>query len=99
MDLGRSERRREARKLVARPANSSSFEPVLERLERQASIEAALQQLPGDQREVIVMKIWGTLTFSQIAEALNIPLNTAASRYRYAIAHLATVLAEEVACD
>lgn len=45
MDLGRSERRREARKLVARPANSSSFEPVLERLERQASIEAALQQL------------------------------------------------------
>lgn len=99
MDLGRSERRREARELGFQPSHPSCFEPVLERLERQASIEAALQQLPGDQREVIVMKIWGTLTFSQIAEALNISLSTAASRYRYAIARLATILAEEVACD
>jgi RNA polymerase sigma-70 factor (ECF subfamily) len=59
-------------------------------------IEAALNQLPGDQREVVVMKIWGALTFAQIGEALGIPLNTAASRYRYALSRLGAELSEEV---
>ena len=29
-----------------------------------------------------MLKIWSELTFAQIAETLDIPLNTAASRYR-----------------
>ena len=40
-------------------------------------------------REVVVMKIWGDLTFAQISEALAISPNTAASRYRYALEQLA----------
>ena len=51
-------------------------------------IEAALQRLPAEQREVLVLKIWNELTFEQIAETLGIPPNTAASRYRYALAAL-----------
>ena len=31
------------------------------------------------------MKLWHGLTFEQIAETQQIPLNTAASRYRYAL--------------
>ena len=61
---------------------------------QKAMIEAALNQLPGDQREVVVMKIWGGLTFAQIGEALGVPLNTAASRYRYALVRLEADLAE-----
>ena len=97
MDLGRGDRRRNTREIGAAKADESAFEPSLERSERQAAIEAALNQLPGDQREVVVMKIWGGLTFVQIAEALGVPLNTAASRYRYAIATLETELSEETA--
>jgi RNA polymerase sigma-70 factor (ECF subfamily) len=41
--------------------------------------------LPAEQKEVLVMKIWGDLTFQQIADALDIPPGTAASRYRYAL--------------
>ena len=41
------------------------------------------------------MKIWGGLTFPQIAAALELPVNTAASRYRYALAKLREALAEE----
>ena len=41
------------------------------------------------------MKIWGGLTFPQIAEAAGISPNTAASRYRYALAALREQLAEE----
>jgi len=35
------------------------------------------------------MKVWGGLTFAQIADSLKIPPNTAASRYRYALERLA----------
>ena len=40
------------------------------------------------QREVLALKIWGDLTFAQIAAQLDIPPDTAASRYRYALTAL-----------
>lgn len=64
------------------------FETPLEGDERRESIEAALRRLPDEQREVLVLKIWGELTFEQIAAQLDIPPNTAASRYRYALVAL-----------
>ena len=97
MDLGRSSQRRDMREReVGQPAEVSAFDLSIERAEREAMIEAALNQLPGDQREVVVMKVWGGLTFAQIGEALGVSLNTAASRYRYALARLEADLSEEV---
>ncbi|MEY2562992.1 MAG: hypothetical protein QOH88_1185 [Verrucomicrobiota bacterium] len=54
----------------------------------QRELAAAIDRLPVDQREVLVMKIWNELTFAEIAGALEISQNTAASRYRYALAAL-----------
>jgi RNA polymerase sigma-70 factor (ECF subfamily) len=51
---------------------------------RQA-LSAALGELPAEQRAVAHLKLWEGLTFEQIAEALDIPPNTAASRYRYGL--------------
>ena len=48
-------------------------------------LSAALGELPPDQRAVVHLKLWEGLTFEQIAAALEIPLNTAASRYRYGL--------------
>lgn len=45
----------------------------------------ALGELPADQRAVVHLKLWENLTFEAIAETLEIPPNTAASRYRYGI--------------
>jgi RNA polymerase sigma-70 factor (ECF subfamily) len=56
--------------------------------ESQRALVAALDILPNEQREVLVMKIWNELTFAEIASALEISQNTAASRYRYALAGL-----------
>jgi len=50
-----------------------------------AELVAALGDLPADQRAVVHLKLWENLSFAQIADALEIPLNTAASRYRYGI--------------
>jgi RNA polymerase sigma-70 factor (ECF subfamily) len=51
-------------------------------------VESALQELPEEQREVVVMRIWCEMTFEEIAEILGISINTAASRYRYALEKL-----------
>lgn len=48
----------------------------------------ALGQLPADQRAVVHLKLWEGLTFEAIASTLEIPLNTAASRYRYGLEKL-----------
>jgi len=45
----------------------------------------ALGELPIEQRTVVHLKLWEGLTFEQIAAALDIPLNTAASRHRYGL--------------
>ena len=49
-------------------------------------------QLFDEQRTVAQLKLWEGLTFEEIAEAQDIPMNTAASRYRYALDKLRTLL-------
>lgn len=87
--------RREADARQARPGDDSVFANDVERDEWRVEVEAALSRLPGPQREVLVMKVWGGLTFPRIAAALGIPANTAASRYRYALDALRQALAKE----
>lgn len=68
------------------------FKDSIEQDERSQQIEQAIQSLPDYYKEVIILKIWGELTFEQIAETLDIPMNTAASRYRYALERLRRTL-------
>ena len=56
-------------------------------------LAAAVASLPGEQREVIALKIDGGLTFAEIAAVTGTSPNTAASRYRYALEKLRTLLA------
>ncbi len=82
-----------------RSTPESVFEASPEQAELSASVESALARLPDEQREIVVMKIWGGLTFAQIAAALLLSPNTAASRYRYAMERLESSLAHEVRND
>lgn len=45
----------------------------------------SLAELPVEQREVIVLKVWHRCTFEEIGGLLDISPNTAAGRYRYGI--------------
>jgi len=58
----------------------------------ESGLTQALEALPGDQSTVIHLKLREEMTFEQIAETLNIPQNTAASRYRYGLEKLRTLL-------
>jgi RNA polymerase sigma-70 factor, ECF subfamily len=67
-----------------------------EKRERRTAILAALDHLPFQQQEVVAMKIFQEMTFAEIAVALDIPANTAASRYRYAVANLQKYLGDRI---
>ena len=59
---------------------------------RRKLLSDSLSGLPHEQKAVVLLKIWEGLTFAQIAEALNISADTAASRYRYALDKLRDAL-------
>lgn len=65
------------------------LDPVMEEDEEALILRGAVEGLSDKLREVVVMKVWGGLTFAQISETLAISPNTAASRYRYALEQLA----------
>jgi len=89
LDFLRRDSRRARRESTAVSETDQMVQPMFEvEDETQRALVAALDLLPNEQREVLVMKIWNDLTFAEIASALEISQNTAASRYRYALAAL-----------
>ena len=78
---------------AAQPAETifeSSPDPDREAFRQR--LDSALAQLPLEQREVVVLKLWEERTFDEISHICGIPLNTAASRYRYGIDKLRALL-------
>jgi len=89
IDLARRDDRRLNRETAAHEDGSQAwFEPEVENRERSRLLQQALNGLPEVQRDVVTLKVWGGLTFAEIATVLEIPANTAASRYRYALEEL-----------
>lgn len=56
----------------------------------------AVERLPAMQREVFLMRVEGDMSFKEIAESLEIPLNTALGRMHDAVNKLRRALGEEV---
>ena len=95
IDLARShDRRAEREALVARESPEHWFDSGVEDHERNRLMQDAMSRLPEIYRDVITLKVWGDLTFVEIAQALEIPPNTAASRYRYGLAELRKLAAK-----
>jgi len=100
--------RNEALKIVRRKKLLRLFATVTEGTEPDTQspdddtrqfVRAAINKLPREQSEVIVLKIWEEMTFLEIAEVLGESPNTIASRYRYALqklTHHLQPLADEV---
>jgi RNA polymerase sigma-70 factor (ECF subfamily) len=57
-------------------------------------IKEAFDTLPYDQREVIILRTHGGMAFREIAQALDIPLTTAHSRWQYGLDKLRTFVKE-----
>ncbi len=91
LNYRRSLWRRLARELEShRWFERSSSETPCERAAMQC-----LANLPAEQREVIVLKIWHQYTFEEIGQLLELSPNTAAGRYRYGLQKLRASLEGE----
>ena len=88
--------RRSLWRRLARELESSRW---FERADDESPAERAamrcLAQLPAEQREVIVLKIWHDYTYEEIGELLEASPNTVAGRYRYGLQKLRACLKKD----
>ncbi len=68
--------------------SEDSFEQVKIKEETHALLKRLIEQLPDTQREVLVMRHYGELSFQEIADATGVSINTALGRMRYALINL-----------
>src|SRR5260370_23404272 len=64
------------------------FDPPDKDYAAERNLRCAMAALPDDQQQVIVLHVWGELTFSQIGELLDVSSNTAHSALPYAVTTL-----------
>lgn len=76
------------RRLTRELESGRWFEPAEEESTEERAAMRCLADLPVEQREVIVLKIWHGRTFDEIGDLLDISPNTAAGRYRYGLQKL-----------
>jgi RNA polymerase sigma-70 factor (ECF subfamily) len=75
------------------PEQSLDASSLVDDRERDRQVADAIDELPADQREAVVLHLFSGLTFQQASEALEVPLQTMASRYRRALVKLKEQLA------
>jgi RNA polymerase sigma-70 factor (ECF subfamily) len=84
IDAGKRDRRRQRREsAVARPERWFR-EREVDGLDAEAAV-AALKGLPPEQREAVVARHWGALSFEQVAAAAGCSVSTAFRRYEAGI--------------
>jgi RNA polymerase sigma-70 factor (ECF subfamily) len=91
-DYHRSSTRRRRREQLVAEAREPWFESRADALLDARAAEAALESLEGDERELIVMRIWGELVFAEIASVLEVSVPTVHSRYKKALGKLRRAL-------
>lgn len=69
-------------------ADEITVEAVLQEAEERALVERLVNTLPDISRRIIRMRFWGEYKHSEIAEILNIKLNTEKSIYRRSLKQL-----------
>ncbi len=75
------------------PEDDQHPDRIVSRSQLRELLEKALQEIPEEQRVVVVMKEYQNLKFTEIAEILGAPVNTVKSRLYYGLNALKKVLA------
>jgi RNA polymerase sigma-70 factor (ECF subfamily) len=91
-DHHRSSARRRRREQVVAAAREQWFESRADALLDARAAEAALELLTGENRELVVMRIWGELGFAEIASVLELSISTVHNRYKKALGELRSAL-------
>jgi RNA polymerase sigma-70 factor (ECF subfamily) len=60
-----------------------------------SDVRLLIEELPADQRQVIIMRHFQGLSFKEIAEQTNVSINTALGRMRYALINLRKIIEQK----
>jgi RNA polymerase sigma factor (sigma-70 family) len=88
----RASTRRWRRERAVAETRGDWFEPRTDVAMDARAAEAALQSLSNESRELVVMRIWGELTFAEIASVMGMSESTVHGRYKKALGELRSVL-------
>lgn len=67
----------------------------LEEAQVHRNIRALVDQLPQEQKDVVILRIYGELSFKEIAEMTSVSINTALGRMRYGLINLRKMIEEK----
>jgi RNA polymerase sigma-70 factor (ECF subfamily) len=77
------------------PLRTGNVEDKLVKTQVRDNLRKAIEQLPSEQREVLVMRHYFDMSFKEIADVTNVSINTALGRMRYALINLKKKLEPE----
>lgn len=80
------------------PFSAPCAEEVLMTRQSHERVRLMLDLLPAEQKEVIVLRHFGELSFKEIAELTQVSINTALGRMRYGLINLRKMMAEKQIC-
>lgn len=76
------------------PMKEENVEARIIRKQTELGVQQIIDHLPQEQREVVVMRIYGEMSFKEIAEITGVSINTALGRMRYALINLQKMINE-----
>ena len=59
-----------------------------------SDVRELIKELPSEQKEVLVMRIYKDMSFKEISENTGVSINTALGRMRYALINLRKIIEE-----
>ncbi len=75
------------------PVESTEEKIIMEQIHQ--DVKNLIEYLPKEQKEVLVMRHYGDMSFKDIAEVTNVSINTALGRMRYALINLRKLIKEK----
>ena len=72
----------------------ASIEDRMVSEQTEADLRKLVDNLPAEQKEVVLMRYFGEMSFKEIAEQTNVSINTALGRMRYALINLRKMIKE-----
>ena len=77
-------------------ASDDNMEQTMIKVQGTNRIQALVDQLPAEQREVVILRHYADMSFKEISQLTRVSINTALGRMRYALINLRRLMEEKV---
>lgn len=75
--------------------SDSNIEEIIVKDQIEKDVRKLLDELPDDQREVVLLRHYAGLSFKEIADQTNVSINTALGRMRYALINIRKLMEQK----